>query len=258
VIGELYEAGTAGIRELESDGQVLLIAGFETNELRETLLQRFGGLSPEWTHEADIDWVQVTRDSWQPQNVGDRIWLAPAWSEAAVPSGRLAILHNPGLACGTGEHPCTRLALQALERYCSSGSCLADIGTGSGLLAIAGIKLGADSAYALDIDEAALSAAHENFALNDLSPVLIAGSADCLRDGVADVTVANISATVLLNILDEIVRITRPDGYLILTGFPEAELPAVQRYFEDFELDELDGWSCLAAKPSSFSLPADL
>ncbi len=196
---ELWEAGTAGIQELENGGGALtLIAGFETNDGRDELLRRFGRFSPAWIHETDTDWVQATQRAWPGQRVGARLFLAPPWCDEATPPGRERVIHNPGMACGTGDHPCTQLALEALERVVSPACSMADIGTGSGILAISALRLGAATAFGVDMDEAALQAARENFALNALPANLVAGSADCLLSGSVDLVVANINATVLL------------------------------------------------------------
>jgi len=242
ITGELWEAGTAGIRELEEGLGVVLIAGFETNEERASLVQRFAGYGAQWTQEASTDWVDVTRRAWPAREIGQRVFLAPVWCTDETPAGRIRIVHNPGLACGTGEHPCTQMALAALER-CAAGETVADIGTGSGLLAIAAVRLGARLAIGIDIDEAALGAARENFSLNHLTSLLVAGSVDCVRDGWAAVTVANISGTVLLSIADELLRIS--GGRLILTGFTEEELSTIKQVFGSGEVTSCGQWRCL-------------
>ena len=106
-----------------------------------------------------------------------------------------------------------------------------DIGTGSGILAIAARLLDAVSAVGLDTDETALDVARENHTLNGLTPQLINGSADCLMDCCADIVVANINATVLLSMADELLRISAPGGRLVLTGFTECELAAMEQNF---------------------------
>jgi ribosomal protein L11 methyltransferase len=121
-----------------------------------------------------------------------------------------------------------------------------DIGTGSGLLAIAALRLGARTSTGLDTDEEALSAARENFKLNDLPCGLVAGSAECLRDGCAEVIIANISATVLLSIADELLRIGAESGILIVTGFTEAELPAMEQFFGGGAVTSCGEWRCLS------------
>jgi len=242
ISGELWEAGTAGIRELEEGLGVVLTAGFETNDGRARLMQRFADFGAQWTQEDSTDWVEVTQRAWPAREIGQRLFLAPVWCTDETPAGRIRIVHNPGLACGTGEHPCTRLALMALER-CAAGNTVVDVGTGSGLLAIAAVRLGAGLAIGIDTDEEALSAARENFALNRVPGLLVAGSVDCVRNGCAAVTVANISGTVLLSIADDLMRIT--DGTLILTGFTELELFAIEQVFGGGEVTACGEWRCL-------------
>ncbi len=250
ISAELWDAGTIAVREMDADGRVLLIAGFETNAAVRDLLVRFGDYSPEWRAEAATDWVAETQAAWPPRSVGERLFLAPAWSEEPTPAGRERVIHNPGSACGTGEHPCTQLALIALERCVAPGCTVIDIGTGSGILAIAALRLGAAAAVGIDPDEAALEAARENFALNGLDAHLVVGSADCLAADCSDVTVVNISGTVLLSILDDLQRATCPGGWLILTGFPEAEAHVFERALPTSETFGIGEWRCVVAKLS--------
>lgn len=243
---DLWEAGTAGIREVEDGAGVILIAGFESNAQRAELLEHFAGRDTHWDEEDSTDWVAETHRAWPPRSIGECLFLAPAWSTDMTPPGKLRITHNPGLACGTGEHPCTQLALEALERSNPAGKIVIDIGTGSGLLAIAALRLGAISAIGIDPDEAALQAATENFNLNKFNPTLAVGYADCLRDSCAHITVANISATVLLAIGDDLLRIVAPGGTLILTGFTDDELPALEQVFGSGLVTSSGEWRCLS------------
>jgi ribosomal protein L11 methyltransferase len=260
--GELWDAGTVGVQELDherhgsSDEAVLLIASFETNDHRPVLLQRFAGYSPEWEQHSAIDWVEETQRAWPGREVGTRFFLTPPWCPDATPQGRLRLIHNPGLACGTGEHFCTQLALIALERCIRLGDRAVDVGTGSGVLAIAALQLGAALAIGVDTDEAVLEAARENFELNQLTPMLAAGSADCLADGCADVVVANISATILISMAGDLLGLLANEGYLILTGFQAAELATLQNIFASTNVTSslvfsLDDWNCLCLQFSS-------
>lgn len=132
LISELWEVGTAGIREIDQiDGSILLIAGFGEDKVGD-LLPRFREYRPEWYEEPEIDWVEHTKKSWPGREVGKKLYLAPPWSATETPSGRLRLIHTPGSVCGTGEHPCTRLAMEALENCVQSGATIADIGAGSG------------------------------------------------------------------------------------------------------------------------------
>jgi ribosomal protein L11 methyltransferase len=244
---EVWEAGAIALSDTERDGLCIVTAGFESEACRDSLLDRFVLFQPEW-HCDETDWEQVTRKAWPARSVGRHLFLAPPWCTDDTPPSRIRIVHNPGLASGTGEHPCTQLALEALERIVAAGSCVLDVGTGSGLLAIGARKLGATEALGLDSDIESLKTARENFELNALQPTLAAGSADCVADEWANVTVANISGSVLFSIMDDLVRVTRRGGHLILTGFSTTESGAFQDLFPDGSLTTSEGWSCLATK----------
>ena len=271
----LWEAGTLGIREEDRGQHVELIAGFEEPINHDSL----AAYHPTWEREAETDWVLATQAAWPARLIGQRLFLTPVWNTEATPPGRVRVIHNPGLASGTGEHPCTQLALESLERCvheaqrarmragqgekntpslgpaslkpspsyaCSLKGCLVvDVGTGSGILSIAALRLGAQLAVALDRDYVALATASENFQLNELPLTLAAGSANCVASEVADVVVANISGTVLLSMADELLRVLRPSGRLILTGFPESELHVLMRAFGPGEVSGMNEWRCL-------------
>ncbi len=246
--GELWGLGTAGIQELKNEGALVLIAHFETAESRNELISRFAIYAPEWGRDEEKDWLHETLAAWPAREVGRRLFLAPSWNTEPTPAGRERVIHNPGLACGTGEHPCSQLALCALERCLLPESTVVDIGTGSGILAIAARRLGARAAVGVDLDVYALEAARQNFELNGLDAQLVAGSADCLAKACADITVTNINASVLLFLLDELMRITRADGRLILTGFTEAESWRFREIFPAGEVSALDEWRCLTVR----------
>lgn len=242
---DLLDAGTTGIHEMEGCGKTVLVAGFETNDCRRELLSQFAQHSPEWMLEPTNDWAAVSRAAWRARPMGERLFLAPLWSDEITPEGRIRVIHNPGLACGTGEHPCTQLALRALEQCVFPGCTVVDVGTGSGLLALAALRLGASRAIGLDIDPAALEAARQNFELNGERAELVCGSADAIASNFADITVANISGTVLLAIWDDLARVTRHSGHLILTGFPDSEATFFRELLPDAQAIQHDGWYCL-------------
>jgi ribosomal protein L11 methyltransferase len=247
---QLWECGTVAVSESEEDQACVLIAGFEHDTNRGLLLRRFSGYSPEW-HEDRTDWEAMTREAWPGRLVGRHLYLAPPWSKDETPGGRRRVIHNPGQASGTGEHPCTQLALEALEKVVFAGCRVLDVGTGSGILAIAAMKLGAGTAVGVDQDEASLQTAKENHHLNAFVPLLVAGSADCIEKGWSDITVANISGTVLLSIADELMRVSARGGVLILTGFPRSEAEVVKQLLPPSQATHAGDWTCVTATLSS-------
>ncbi len=246
---QLWQAGTVAVSEFGEGNGCVLTAGFVDDSARVPLLRQFAAYRPEWREDL-TDWEAVTRAAWPGRTVGKRLYLAPPWSIERTPEGRLRVVQNPGQASGTGEHPCTQLALEALESVVFADSRVLDVGTGSGVLAIAALKLGAATALGVDVDEAALETARENFILNGLAPLLATGTVDCVEEGWADITVANISERVLISIADDLLRVTRRGGMLILTGFPRSEAGAIAGFLPRPEITYLDNWACLTAKLS--------
>lgn len=248
---ELWDWNALAISE--SDGSILisLAAGFETDADSQALLSHFAQYNPIWAFD-DTDWIAETKDAWPARVVGQRLFLAPLWCEDPTPDGRVRVVHNPGLASGTGEHPCTQLALEALEQCVAPGSLVIDVGTGSGILALSATLLGAREAVGTDTDLASLATAQENYRLNGLAAALFAGSADALADSVADLIVANISGSVLLAILDELLRVSKPDATVILTGFTDYEAARFLKFFPLAEVTARNEWRCLVIPLSSY------
>ena len=232
LIAELWELGTSGI--IQDDAGIR--AFFESPSDPSTLVQRFASFAPEPREEAPTDWVQATHDAWPPMLAGERFFLAPPWSEAPTPAGRLRLVINPGMACGTGRHPATGLCLEALERHVRPGNRVLDIGTGSGILAAAAALLEAGCVAGCDLDPDAIAVARER-----MDTPLFAGSADAVRSKWADVIVANINAGALEKLAPELARVRRPKSTLILAGFPEWDTP---RGFQPKEILQREEWIC--------------
>lgn len=195
VIAALWEAGTVGI--VEGDGY--LDAFFEDA----AAAGRFGEPQP----APEIDWVQRTQDAWPPLLVGEKFFVVAPWRTEPAPPGRFRLEINPGLQCGTGQHPCTRLCLEEMERAIRPGDSVLDVGSGSGILSIAAKLLGAARVVACDIDPDAAK------------PVpFFVGSVDAVRSGAFDVVVANISDEVMGPLRAEFERVARKR---ILSGFQD-------------------------------------
>jgi ribosomal protein L11 methyltransferase len=224
-IAELWEAGCTGIVELpDTVDAAHMRAFFDDDALAPGLQERFGGE----VRPADMrDWVAFAREYLQPMEIGERIFVVPEWRDEETPPGRIRIEVNAGLAFGTGAHETTRLCLEAIERHLRSGMAVADVGTGSGILSEAAIKLGAGSAFACDTDHGAVIAARENFERGGVSVPLFVGSADSIAGGSADIVVANISPAWIAELAPEWMRILRPNGVAILSGFEAGDVGVV-------------------------------
>jgi ribosomal protein L11 methyltransferase len=159
--------------------------------------------------------------------IGERIFVVPEWRDDPTPPGRIRIVVNAGLAFGTGAHETTRLCLEAIERTLQPGAVMVDVGTGSGILCEAAIKLGAGRAWAADTDPAAVAVARENFARAGISVPAFVGSADAVASNIADLIAANISPAWIAGLAAEWVRILKPGGVGILSGFEAADVSGV-------------------------------
>jgi ribosomal protein L11 methyltransferase len=213
LIADLWEQGSAGIAELDERH---LRAFFEDTVDRKALLQRYPGATARI--EEQRDWVQAARDLLPPLTVGTRFFLVPEWRDDPTPPGRFRITINPGMAFGTGVHETTQLCLEALEEFVKPGMTVVDVGAGSGILARAAGLLQAERVYSCDIDPVAVRLAGAGFV----------GSADAIRSGIADVTVANISPEVIIHLGSDLLRTLRPRGLLLASGFEWHEVELVQ------------------------------
>jgi ribosomal protein L11 methyltransferase len=172
----------------------------------------------------DADWVALTQRQFEPIRVGERLWIVPTWHHAPEPDAINVIL-DPGAAFGTGSHPTTRLCLAWLERHIAGGESVLDYGCGSGILAIAAMRLGAGSVVAVDVDPLALEAARYNAAQNAVAiEVLDAQSALPCRFGI---TVANILANPLRMLAPLLGAHTRAGGWITLSGILEQQAEGV-------------------------------
>ncbi|MBL8510698.1 MAG: 50S ribosomal protein L11 methyltransferase [Betaproteobacteria bacterium] len=195
----------------------------------------------------DVDWVQQSRDQFQPIAISDRVWIVPTW-HSAPDAGAINIALDPGAAFGTGSHPTTRLCLQWLEAHLldKPGISVLDYGCGSGILAIAARKFGASRVVGVDIDPHAIEVARFNAAQNGVE--IDFSTTDAHLDFVADVTVANILANPLKVLAPLLAAHTTQ--HLVLAGLLDAQAEElIEIYRPWFNLSvwkSEEGWSCLA------------
>ena len=184
---------------------------------------------PTFREVREEDWANAWKRHYRPQRIGRRLLLVPPWQEAPAGPGDVVLRLDPGAAFGTGLHPTTRLALQLLEGSALEGRTLLDVGTGSGILAIAGALLGAREVLAVDTSPVAVAVARENARANGQEGRLrvLEGSvaAGAATGGAFDVVVANIVAKVLTELAPDLAAAAAPGGELLLSGVIEpAEL----------------------------------
>ncbi|MDD2700626.1 MAG: 50S ribosomal protein L11 methyltransferase [Sideroxydans sp.] len=193
------------------------------------------------------DWVRLTQSQFDPIRISDRLWIVPTWHEASNPSA-INIALDPGLAFGTGSHPTTRLCLRWLDGHIRGGETVLDYGCGSGILAIAAMKLGAGSTVGVDIDPQAVIASHDNAEANHVqADFFIPGDVQLTQ---YDVVVANILTNPLRALAPLLSNATRSGGRIVLSGILADQADEVMRIYSqwfDFVPAVIeDGWCCLS------------
>ena len=177
------------------------------------------------------DWVRAWLDHFHPMRFGRRLWICPTCQTPPDPEA-VNIRLDPGLAFGTGAHPSTALCLEWLDSADLRGQTLLDYGCGSGILAIAAAKLGAQRVWAVDIDPQALMASDDNAAENEVEDrIELADPAELPATLTVDILIANILAGVLIRLAPELARRVKPGGRLALAGILEAHADAVHAVF---------------------------
>ena len=238
----LYTAGCGGF-EVRENVAPSAVAGYlpvddrleeRLGQLQDALakLPEFGvtGAGTELTlrYVEEADWATAWKAYYKPMRIGCRLVVTPPWETPELGPTDLAIVVDPGMAFGTGSHPTTQLCLVALEEYVKPGISVADVGTGSGILAIAAAKLGAGSVSANDNDPLAVKIARENAAINSVTIEI----AETLPSGPYSVVVANILADVIIGMAEQLAEWTQTGGTLIASGIIDAREADVRQAVE--------------------------
>ena len=229
-----------------------LLALFEADVDEDNLLAHLvlltGGELPDHQLERieDQDWERSWMDNFHPMRFGRRLWIVPSWHSAPEPEA-VNLLLDPGLAFGTGTHPTTALCLEWLDGQELDGLHLIDFGCGSGILAIAGLLLGAARATGTDIDPQALEASRDNAERNHIAADRLAlHLPEAMPPTAAPVLVANILAGPLVELAPQLTSLVQPGGRIALSGILAEQAEDVRRaYANSFDLDptaEKDGW----------------
>lgn len=246
----LMEAGALGTEVADESGEFARVVAYfdalpEREEVRATLLDalRVYGLLSSAVREmqlrelADRDWLGEWKKSWQPVHVGERFLIAPPWSEIPEAEDRIVIRIEPGMAFGTGTHETTRLCLASIEKYFTGGSFL-DVGTGTGILAIAAAKLFPSARIeACDTDAEAIEIARENASMNDVAERVNSrvGTIDETTAS-ANLVCANLTADVILPLLPALTGATC--GHLILSGILDSQTETVVSRLHELGITE--------------------
>jgi ribosomal protein L11 methyltransferase len=203
---------------------------------------------------ADAAWAENWKAHFPPLAVGARLYVHPPWV-TEIPAGRLGIELDPGMAFGTGHHASTRGCLRLLDAEARVRSLrrVLDIGTGSGILAIAAARLGAEKVWGVDTDPDACAVARENARINRVDDRVHIGTSLAAVSGRFDVVLANLFAPQLIELAPRIAAFLVPDGLAIGAGILSAEASAVEMAWARVGLrpgarDEEDGWVTLAGR----------
>lgn len=233
---------------------------WENDELEEKLARLEGGLKgilerfPAWviqvkgTSVQEEDWADAWKVYFKPIRVGRSFIVKPTWEKAKTKAGDIVLEIDPGMAFGTGTHATTTLCLEALEEIVRPGQKVYDLGTGSGILAIAAAKLGA-AAEGVDLDPVAVKVARENIALNRIGDKVKVhrGDLGTALKGEADIVVANIIADVILSLLPDLSRILKKGGHFLASGIISGRAAEVEEGLRAMGLEivgrrEKDSW----------------
>jgi len=253
--------------EVEATGTSVIKGYFaENDELTDQLQKLDLGIrdllerSPHWvvqvngTSLKDEDWETSWKAYFKPTRIGDHFLIKPTWESVELLEGDMVLELDPGMAFGTGTHATTTLCLRAMEHLVKPGQRVFDLGTGSGILAIAAAKLGA-TVEAVDLDEIAIKVAQENVDLNQVSDQVHVDRGDLgtVLTGQADVVIANIIADVILMLLPDLKRLLQPNGEFLASGIikkraDEVEVGLKEAGLEIVERLEESGWILFRAR----------
>ncbi|MBQ9460148.1 MAG: 50S ribosomal protein L11 methyltransferase [Oscillospiraceae bacterium] len=204
---------------------------------------------------ADEDWENNWKAFYKPMEIGERLLVVPEW-EQTPESGRVKVILNPGLTFGTGSHATTRLCLTALDRLVKGGEKVLDLGCGSGILAIAALRLGASRAFACDVDPACVGVASENAALNGVDGDRftvrvgdVTADKELRREfgGDYDLITANIVADVIISLAPRVRPLLKPGGAFLCSGViddraAEVKGKLIDAGWEIAEENSSEGW----------------
>jgi ribosomal protein L11 methyltransferase len=227
--------------------QDTLVATVETELMQRLALTQLPEIRVERVD--DQDWAQSWKQHYKPIHMGGRLWICPSWCEPPDAQAINVVL-DPGMAFGTGDHPTTALCLEWLAAQDPAGKVVLDYGCGSGILAIAALKMGARLAYAVDLDEQSLTVSRENAERNGVADRLhLSQPHALLAEFQADIVLANILARALIELAPTLIGHTKPGGGLVLSGLLLEQGDMVEPHYRaafNLQQTKRQGWISLA------------
>ncbi|MEZ4357896.1 MAG: 50S ribosomal protein L11 methyltransferase [Eubacteriales bacterium] len=242
------------------DEKILDVMSFIRNrldEIRESVFEfDLGSLNVNTSKVNDLDWANSWKKYFKPFSVEGDIFVKPTWADFDAPAGSIVLNIDPGMAFGTGTHETTKLCIKALKKHVKKGDTVADIGCGSGILAIAAANFGAKDIYALDRDTASIDAAKKNIEINGFDSSIKVIKSDLLKNTPsfkADVIVANIIADIIIKLNKTIKPFLKEDGTYIVSGIIADRMDEVitslnENGFDILDTDEMGEWRVITAK----------
>lgn len=230
---------------LHIERELLKERGFSDEEL--------GSWEIELEEKENQDWSKKWKEKWDVTHVTDKISIVPSWLSYTPKENEITITLDPGCAFGTGTHQTTQLCMKALEKYMPKGASVADIGTGSGILAICAIKLGASSAYGCDNDPTVIDVCIENAQKNGITETTFElNTADKITKKY-DFVCANILHNILAEIMGDLKNIMKPGAQMVLSGILDEKkavvFEAVQRFnLRVVEILHQDQWIAIVVQ----------
>ncbi len=242
LVAELWERGTSGIVERDLAGGGVELRAFFDQPFDAS---EWAARGARWEAAEDRDWVAAGQAQWEPLPVGERFYLVPEWRQDPTPPGRIRVEMQPRGAYGTGLGEPTQLALEGLERCWRPDATVLDLGTGSGILAVAAARLGARRVFACDIDPGAACVARERFETEGIAVGVFQGSIRSIRPGSIDLLLANVNAETLTSLAPEIEAALTPGAAAVLSGFPAHHVARVRDAFGRGEVLAKGEWRAL-------------
>lgn len=262
LVSVMMELGCDGFMETDEALYCYIEKDRWTNDQYERLRQHLISHLPELPPDKLMEIREIAEENWnekwertiQPIEIGERLVVVPTWSDYKNKDNRIILYIDPKMSFGTGHHETTRLTLKLMERSIAHGNDMLDVGTGSGILAIAAVKLGASRATGIDIDTWSIENAKENIALNHVEQLveISEGRPQDIKKSAYDLIASNLTLNANINLLKEYRRLLSKSGTLLLSGFLKSDVDVMKERLRENQFVVRDvftenEWSAIGA-----------